>query len=309
MIKNISDYHQFFSIKQNKKINHILILKDGRLSSAGENKGIYIYNKEYQPEMIIYMPNKHELTRVEYYIQSKNTNIIACFALFIQIVKLEPNNQYSLIQTLENHNSTTLKVIELQNNELISCSIDNCVIIWKINENNGKYEKINEIYGKFGGYDILDILTVKNEKELVISSLNFESLNFYNIQNNYEIITEIYNIQHCGFSMIEYNDLLLIGGKEKNGIYILDLNNYQLLGNYFKNEFGVYKIFILSNENILLISNNLLECSLKNNEIKIVSKKNAINHSSNSFSITSIIETKDKIIIISCSDGQINFWK
>ena len=307
-MKNFCDYQQITCYKQNKKINHILILKDGRLSSSAEdNSGIYIYDKNFQTEMIIFMPRKHELTEVNYYIQSKNLNIIACFAFYIQIVKLETNNKYSYVQLLDNHLKTTLKVIELQNNKLISCSIDMSVIIWKINENNGKYEKINclfEYWDKYG--DLLNILTVKNEKELITSYYNYESLIFYDIQNNYKKITEIKNIKNNELkdSMLEYNNLLLIGG---NGIYIFNLNNYQLLGNYFMNDLGVSLILKLSNENILLgtTSTDIVECSLKNNEIKIINRKKNVH----SQYITSIIETKEKIIFTSSADGSIKLWK
>ena len=58
-----------------KGLSHILILKDGRLSSSSADNSLIIYNKiNFKPDLII----REHTDYVNYHIQLKNENIVTC---------------------------------------------------------------------------------------------------------------------------------------------------------------------------------------------------------------------------------------
>ena len=73
-------------------------------------------------------------------------------------------------------------------------------------------------------------------------------------------------------------NILLIGGSDNNGIYLIDINNYQIISNILKN-LEIYSIIKLKNGNILIgcknnnsTDNSLIEYKYDNsNLIKIKS--------------------------------------
>ena len=78
-----------------KGLSHILILKDGRLSSSAGDNTLIIYNKDtFEPDIII----REHTNYVNYHIQLRNENIVTCsWDNTLKIIKLIPNNKYEVI--------------------------------------------------------------------------------------------------------------------------------------------------------------------------------------------------------------------
>ena len=122
-------------------LSHILILKDGRLSSSAADNTLIIYNKEtFKPDLIF----SEHTDYVNYHIQLKNENIVTCsWDETLKIIKLLPDNKYQVIQTLKGHKNVIDKAIEMEDGKLLTCSDDTTVIVWKKNSNN--YFEIEKI--------------------------------------------------------------------------------------------------------------------------------------------------------------------
>ena len=150
-----------------------------------------------------------------------------------------------------------------------------------------------------------------NENKLVSSATISNYIQFFDIKNNFEEIKTIQNISvNCCWNSLEIfkENILLIGGSNNNGIYLIDTDNYQIISNFLKN-FDIYSIIKLKNDNILIGCKSSDDYSLieykydNNNLIKIKSKDKA--HSN---SIAGLLELKDDVIISCSCDPSIKFW-
>ena len=104
-------------------------------------------------------------------------------------------------------------------------------------------------------------------------------------------------------------NILIIGGIENKGIYLIDTNSYKIVSNILE-DFNIYSVIKLINGNILIgcnynnKNNSLIEFQYDNNElIKIKSKEFA--HSN---AIVGLFEMEENIIISSSGDCSIKFW-
>ena len=326
-LKNIVEYNQvkkyeFLSKYANKLINllkkgnyktikkhtnyvdHIKILPDGRLSSCSEDGTINIYDKQnYKLEQ------KIKVGSGVVYIESlTNNSIIACcFDGTLKIYEIN-NDDSKFIKQLEGHKNIALKVIKI-GNKLISCSRDKTMKIWEINEHNN-YNCIKTI--TISDNDINTNILQINENKMITSAQTSNYIKFFDIKNDFKEITTIKNISvnWSWNSMLMINEsILLVGGSDKNGIYLIDTNNYQIISNIYK-DFGIYSAIKLKNENILIGCNDnnfhLIEYKFDNSKkdlVKIKSKECAHTNC-----IAGLIELNDGSIISCSIDYSIKFW-
>lgn len=113
-----------------------------------------------------------------------------------------------------------MKIIQLNNNNLLSCSNDKSIKIW--NENNKIYnEKFNLIVDDY----VRNIIEMKNN--IIVYNVSYNKLEIYDLNlnkkikffNNLSLSTKI------GSQFILINDKLIIGGDKK--IYVIN-NNLKL---------------------------------------------------------------------------------
>ena len=297
-------------IKHTKVVDHIKILPDGKLLSCSEDGTINIYNKQnYQ------LQQKINVSSGVVYIESlTNNNIISCcFDGKLRIYELKGDSS-KLIRQLEGHTNIALKVILIENkNLLISCSRDKTMKIWKKDKKDDyNYNCIKSlIIGDKNNDTNTNILKI-NENKLVSSSCNCNFIKFFDMKNDFKEITTINNISiNWGWnSMIIFKEnILIIGGIENKGIYLIDTNSYKIVSNILE-DFNIYSVIKLINGNILIDcnynnkNNSLIEFQYDNNElIKIKSKEFA--HSN---AIVGLFEMEENIIISSSGDCSIKFW-
>ena len=111
-------------------------------------------------------------------------------------------------------------------------------------------------------------------------------------------------------SMVKCLNILLIGGQQCTGIYLIDLKEYELIGNVHTELYDVYSMTNLTNGNILAgveesdRNFSLVEYKIEKKELIVVQKKIY----AHAWNIFNIIETS-KTIITNSNDATIKFWK
>ena len=303
-----------------KGLSHILILKDGRLSSSAADNTLIIYNKDtFEPDIII----REHTNYVNYHIQLKNENIVTCsWDNTLKIIKLIPNNKYEVIQVLEGHTFYVDKALETEDGKLITSADDKYVIIWKKNENNNLFEIEKKFIISEEDCPNANIIFI-NDNLLLCSSMYECRLSFFEVKNDFQFIFSFTNI-YCCFSRnsilyLKEKDLLLVGGRDDNGIYLFKFANFpKFIGKYnicdFIDEISIVYCIILNSEGDILIGleqnnkNNICKFKInENNEDLIFVNKHESAHED---LINGIIDWKERDFIVSCSrDQKVKIWK
>ena len=318
---NLTFNENFHTIQSKNIIYNLIILQDGRLSGCNQNGEIIIYNKNnIDIDLKIELYKKFKI--LEYHTQLKNGYIVVC-SFPITIIKLKKSllffESYEIIQYIYNDfNIHCQKVIELDNNRFVA-SFANSMIYCYSNKNtkNNLYErKANISYiGNLSDFSIsgrTNLLKI-NENEFVGSSKDNKCVQFF-IGGEDDIVENklINNINSNGHpdSMAKKNDILLVGGQQCEGIYLISLKDYELIGQTKKDIYDIYSIINISNGNILVGAEeekrnfSIIEYKIENNELIEVQRKNY----AHSLNIFNIIEKKG-IIITNSNDETIKFWK
>ena len=164
---------RIYSIKiKNDPVWCVLSMKNNEYISTGLASGIIrIFSQsEYNQKMYI---KEHTGAIYSMYLTKKNSN---CFLtsstdkLIKKILISDNFTSYTVISKLKGHNSSVYKAIELNNNQILSCSDDGFLIIW---ENHNKNEEIEN--------KIENLSDINNSVNNISShSSNFNKLNFIN---------------------------------------------------------------------------------------------------------------------------------
>lgn len=312
-------------IEKIKKFGHkdaiinIILLSDGRIASCCLDGRIYIYNKDtYERDTMI------DIFEYIFYItQLSDNNIIACCGSsgsnLLRIYKINNSSHmdYDLIQKLEGHKDWVWKVIEIEKNKLISSSKDKTIKIWEKNGlgffGNPYICKKTIIISNKEGNKPINIIRV-SENEIAAYSYEDKYIKFLDIKSDFNELATISNIiSSCDpNSMYAFqNNILLVGGLDSNGLYLIDSKKHEIISVVNSNIKEINSILKLSNENILIGCKDengkcsIIEYKFDNNDfIKINSKENAHNND-----IYALIEI-DNGKVASCSgDSDIIIWK
>ena len=238
-----------------ESINHLSVLKDGRLVSCSDDKSLNIYNiKSYELQLSI----KEHSNGILSFTQLNNGLIITCSKdKTMKVINLVNDDNYEIKQTLIGHNNSVMKVIEIRNNELISISREQNMKIWILNKEKEFICILNIIFQRFGWLCTCNILKL-NKKEYVTLSIQDRNLKFWN-SNNYSYILTINKIntiwQVNNMCLINEN-LLCIGGNIYKGFYLIQISNHQIIKNIIGNKiiWSIYKCL-----------DGLFLCSILNN--------------------------------------------
>ena len=216
-------------------IDHLSILKDGRLASASHDYTINIYKRNtFELQLSI----KEHTNPVRYFTQLHDDRIISCSDdKTMNIIKLINDDKYNIDQKLEGHTNYVWNVIEIRENELISVSYDKTMKKWELKNNKFECTKTITFQDSESYCNILKL----NEKEFVTSSYSDKCIKFWN-SNDYSNISTIKDIQSDWTfrNMCELDDdILCIGGRNSKGFYLIKISTHQLI----KNIIGPKEIF------------------------------------------------------------------
>lgn len=219
-----------------KEINNIILLNDGRLSLSCWYEGnIFIFDKNFDIEI------KFKVRTINYYTQLSNDNLIICGYQKIYIYKIGVKS-LQLLEELHEHYDEVFKVIELNNKNLITCSKDGFIRIWQFL--NDKYISIKKIY--FCEDYKMDMVKTDDNK-LIISAHGHRIINFFDMNNNFSLLTKINDI--IAFNLNIIHNILFIG--TYNGLYLINLKNCKK-SYLFENYKYIKSILPLKNGNILI---------------------------------------------------------
>ena len=290
-------------------INHLSILKDGRLVSCSDDKSFNIYNiKSYELQLSI----KEHSNGILSFTQLNNGLIITCSKdKTMKVIKLINDDNYEIKQTLRGHNNSVMKVIEIRKNELISISREENMKIWILNKEKEFLCILNIIFQKSGWLCTCNILKL-NKKEFVTLSLQDRKLKFWN-SNNYSYITTIINIytvwQVNNMCLINEN-LLCIGGSIYKGFYLIQISNHQIIKNIIGNKIiwsiykcldGLFLCSILNNYS----DNSIVKYKYENLNMEIICIKDKAHDDE---FINSCVELHNGTIASSGYDNLIKLW-
>ena len=229
-------------------------------------------------------------------------------------------NKYELLVTIKGHNRSVCQAIEMSESLIISCGLDAEMKIWEKKGNN--FICINTLIVNDEPDLSSNILKI-NEKEVVSAATKANYIIFWNI-NNFQKSKKIDNIvchwNRNSMKMISENTLI-IGGDEYNGIYLIDVINYQLSSHIIiENIASISTIIKLNNGNILIgckKENELNEEDIPYNysliEYKYNSKKKTLNEirakeDAHTNIITGLIKLNHNEIVSCSLDKTIKFW-
>ena len=293
------------------KITHLVLLKDGRLSSSTKEGKILIYSKKtYNIEIII---NEHK-SSIFYFTQLSNGNIISCsLDKEMKIIKIN-NLKYDTIQIIKDFEGGVTKVfeIEIENKiKLISLSNDKYIRIFQYNNKENKYDLEKKIqFSEFNCYG--DGIIVNKNKELITILSEEKKLKFWDIKNftNINTFSTIDTTYPCALCLLD-NNILCIGGSNFKGFYLIQTSTHEII----KNIKGMTYIFSMIKcfDNSFIVSvydsqkiNSLIKYKFdkKNLDLIEISKKeNAHNNI-----ITSICELDDGEIATGSKDELLKIW-
>ena len=294
MIKNISKYNQIKEINTNDEIVlHLIQLKNNNyIAAALVNNLIYIYDNYFSLKFII---NNNPISGIVYdMIELKNGQLLTSSNdTFIRIFTIK-NDDYEIFQLLDSKFHSIKKTIECSNEKIISCSIDNTLIIFGKSNNFYYIETIIKI-------NVTSIIEINN-KEFVINSLYNDSITFFD-KISYQQITTINSLlcsSHIN-SMVVLNNFLFVSGK---GIYIINIKNHQLIERIDSRKNRPMQpsspLILLNNSNILSCRTDnydiyFKEWKLENDNILLLSDKYIGQYDT----INSIIQLKNGTILFS----------
>ena len=206
------------------------------------------------------------------------------------------------MQTLNAHTDSVFHVIELKNKKLVSCSSDETIKFYNIDDNN-KYVKDYSI--STNGYNGPVIQTKDNEICFYESDNN---LCFYDIIEK-KVITKINNIELRSYifkcMIIIEKDLLFLGGY--NQLYIINVKQYKLIEPINSHGSGYIACNLLLDENILLTGDNnggLIQWKIENNNLLRIS----IKEKAHDGRINTLLKIENDFILSGGDDEIIKIW-
>ena len=255
-----------------KKIINISLLNDGRISCC-YRYCINIYNDKYE-QYNIPLDSKcfNQL------ILKNDLIVLGFYAIILILNQIVPYETFQEIKV----DGMAISFIEFQDSKFIVGILNKAIkiVLYQLNKKTNKYESHEEIQDINLGNTGLSLYLINNKKFVGVFS-DAKTLNFYDIQNEkINLLTSIKNIS-CSYgrqicSLIN-NNILLVGGVEQKGFYLIDIKKSLIIGviNGFNLQ-RVHSILKLKNGNILAgVADGEWRCNLyelkfeKNKLIKI----------------------------------------
>ena len=184
------------TIYDNKKeIMNLIVLHDGNFCTSSWDSSIKIFNSEsYELLLKINEPKNNDVC---YVAQLNDDSLILCSNRIFKYRLLEEDKDYLLETILSGYNDYIIKVIELNDNSLVTCDWEYKIKVWKrikSNDDNIQYELINSNINE--GEHLSSLYKLKNNEFVSSSNAHLEKgndvLRFYD--NNYINYKTINNI-------------------------------------------------------------------------------------------------------------------
>ena len=276
--------------------NCVLILNDGRIASSGCDYIINIHNIQ---TLTLDFQIKEKTNSILYIHQLRNDLLVSCsedgYLHFYSI----SNQNYNLVSCVKSHDKAIYKVIELQNGNLCTCSLDKTIITYDSNL-KPNYIIVNEFKDM-----IHDICEVKQNEICGVSSYDNFML-FYDFNLNI-IKARFKNINitpwNNSLKMIDDKFLCVFG---KNEITVFNVFKYNIVNkiNTLKSDF--LSCFILIQDRLITgdWNGNLKEWKIEGSNIV----EKTIMERAHTTGIVSMDLLQDGRIVTASQDKTLKIW-
>ena len=287
--------YEITSISHYSIINFIIQLKDSRICVGLMDSIINIYdNITFSLSLTI-----NTVHNIFYITQIHDESLVISTYKNIKLFSIK-NNIPQIIQNLAYHKAQIYKTIELSNKiNLVSCSQDMTIIIYKRNNENRYEFSYNYFYNNVRFENILEI----KENIVVATSGYFENngIFFFDIKNRHKITD--FQLNCCEWNqnmcLINDNKYLIVGGRNK--INLIDCMIYKIIYELDIKYWNWSINKINENEFITGGDNGYLTLwKLDNNKIIKIYEKPSVHNDC----INAIIKLKNENIILTCSDDK-----
>ena len=206
------------------------------------------------------------------------------------------------MQTINYHKKEVLKIIELKNQNLVSCSYDQSIIFFMKDKSSYKKDFKISLNGPCGS-----LIQSKDTEVCYCQYIKNYQICFYDF-NQRKLKSSLSNINCNGYTFRTFNmitkDLLAVGGVNK--ISIININLYSLVREIEipnSNIFGFCRI----NDNIFLTGDNngaIIQWKIEGNNMIEISKKEKAHFDS----IYTLIKMGNGLIASGSCDKSIKIW-
>ena len=275
----------------------LTILNDGRLVSGSSDTTMIIYNKlTFKPDLII----KEHKNSVCCVTQLSSGEVVSGSKEIIIIFKIT-EKQYKVVNTLKFHTNLVLKIIELKNKNLVSCSDDSSIVFYykeNLEKNNFK------INCKGGCYTIIQT----KENEICYSEGMQNDICFYDFLEK-KIKSSLSNISRYTRSSLEFimisECLLLIPGENK--MTLINVNEYKIIKNIEVPGSSWLLGVCFLNKNMILTgdySKTIKQWKIEGDNLILISKREKV-HTDN---ISVLLNLGNGYIASASDDSSIIIW-
>ena len=303
-MENVQDY-----TFHKQKVNCLLLLRDGRIASAGSDQKIQIFDVQNKDPPLFLNAHSSSINSI---CQLSSGKIVSCSNDRTVKVLALTNQTLEIEKTITEHKSEVNKVISLSNERFASCSNDNTINIYN---NSPPYALITSIQCDKG--KVNTILQLKN-KEILVSAIGDKTLIFWSLIS-YTCESALFGVECVHNNSIVQVDENRIALGHYKGIMIINTDSYSIvttikIDKFYKLEDltwgGVSSMLILRDGNILVgCPDGGFYCvDIETYESSYKSDTNKTNSKLHSNSIADMINISDKSFLTCSYDGMIKRW-
>ena len=240
--------------RHNDWITSLCLLKDKRLVSGSLDGSIIIYNRTYDSQSHIDDPHNGRVVSSLCLLRSGELASTGGGEIKIWIINEE---DYELVHTLTTNNESLIKVIELKDGKLCSCSKEEAIRIWD------NYKCIQTFKGH--NHNIISIIEINNY--LISLSYSDNALNVWD-RSACQSITTFTDVNFSfENSLSKFNDNTLLLG-QSNVITVVDVQTFKMSKISIESVLSIYCLDVLRNGIVLIGSEgNIIFYDLLSNKI------------------------------------------
>ena len=196
-------------------------LKNGGFATSSWDGTVKIFDdKNYNLIQTIKEP---KLNDISYITQLNDDSLLICSNI-IQKIKLSNDNKSHTVEFIfDGYRDYIIKVIELNNRNIITCDWEFNIKVWSFSNNNNTKEKNNKIISNYQNANHNNNYIIKNNKKIVIKKINKAKIK-NNINNNlYILIKDSINKGEHLSSICKINDNQFVSSSNSHLEYGKDI--------------------------------------------------------------------------------------
>ena len=280
-------------------VNYLSVFPSGKFISVSSDNSIKIYGS-ISKKLILSIENAHHSSITCIAIIDEENFLTSSSDKTIKKWNIS-NNNYTLLETLSQHNDRINKIIYQNNTNILSCSSDKTICIWhKSNNKPFNYFCYKKLINQ---YTIESMLDIENNN-LITCSMDGD-FKYWNL-NSFTIIFSLNNIYcaTCNALSSISKDLYLIGGGYDGIMKIISLSKKMIVYE-IENTSQVFSILILNPGYIITGGQDKIIRIYQNNTYQLIHSISSAHEDE----IIGLTLLKQGFIASYSDDSTIKIWK